>query len=267
MSRHKFTYTVKELLPYIDWSYFFHAWSISPSKSSDKAALELKRDAIEIAVNADCKVNAIFRLCDARSEGDNLRIDDTLLPLLRQQHSNNAPNLCLSDFVSPYSDKVGLFATAIESRFEESRAANDPYHNLLVQTIADRLAEAAATLMHLHIRTNSELWGYAPDEQLTTDELNHEKYQGIRPAVGYPSLPDQSVIYIIDRLLNLKDAGIQLTESGAMRPHAAVCGIMISHPAARYFAVGNISEEQFDDYAQRRGIEKSLLGRYLVKNI
>ena len=267
MNRHQFSYTAKELLPYIDWSYFFHAWSISHRNSNSEAALELQRDAINVITKSSCRVNALFGLCDARSEGDNLIIDGTTLPLLRQQHNNSGPNLCLSDFVSPYSDKIGLFATSIESSFEESRDANDPYHNLLIQTIADRLAEAAATLLHLHVRTNPSLWGYAPNEQLTIEELNREQYQGIRPAVGYPSLPDQSIIFIIDKLLNLNDAGIILTESGAMRPHASVCGIMIAHPAARYFAVGEICEEQFSDYAQRRGIEKSILSKYLVKNI
>lgn len=267
MKREQFSYTAKELLPYIDWSYFFHAWSISYRNSNSEAALELKRDAIDIITNCNCYVNALFGLCDAHSDGDNLLIDGVQLPLLRQQHNNGDPNLCLSDFVSPYSDKIGLFATSIERKFEESRDANDPYQNLLIQTIADRLAEAAATLLHLHVRTNPNLWGYAPEEQLTIEELNREQYQGIRPAVGYPSLPDQSVIFIIDKLLHLEDAGITLTESGAMRPHASVCGIMISHPAARYFAVGSISEEQFNDYAQRRGIEKKLLNRYLVKNI
>lgn len=267
MNRHKFSYTAKELLPYIDWSYFFHAWSISHRESCSEAALELQRDAIEIITKADCSVNALFRLCDVHSEGDNLIIDGTLLPLLRQQHSGSGPNLCLSDFVSPRADKIGLFATAIESSFEEARDANDPYHNLLIQTIADRLAEAAATLLHKQVRTDAALWGYVPNEHLTIEELNREQYQGIRPAVGYPSLPDQSVIFIIEKILRLKDAGITLTESGAMKPHAAVCGIMISHPAARYFAVGSISNEQFDDYAQRRGIEKNSLSRYLVKNI
>lgn len=267
MNRHRFSYTAKELLPFIDWSYFFHAWSISHRNSNSETALELQRDAIDIITNCNYCVNVLFGLCDARSEGDNLLIDGTLLPLLRQQHNNGSPNLCLSDFVSPYSDKIGLFATSIEKEFEESRDANDPYQNLLIQTIADRLAEAAATLLHLRVRTNPELWGYAPDEHLTIEELNREQYQGIRPAVGYPSLPDQSVIFIIDKLLHLEDAGITLTESGAMRPHASVCGIMIAHPAARYFAVGSISEEQISDYAQRRGIEKKLLDKYLVKNI
>lgn len=268
MNRHLITYKADELLPYIDWSYFFHAWGISHSNIECEAAQQLQKEAISfIKARDNCRVNTIFRLCDARSDGDNIYLDDTLLPLLRQQHCSSAPNLCLSDFVSPRADKVGVFATAIENNFEESRNTSDPYKNLLIQTIADRLAEAAATLLHREVRTSSALWGYAPQEQLTPKELNLEKYQGIRPAVGYPSLPDQSLIFIIDKLLNLSDAGITLTTSGAMKPHASVCGIMISHPASHYFAVGNISDEQFNDYAMRRGIDKSELKKYLVKNI
>lgn len=267
MSTHRFTYETHELLPYIDWSYFFHAWSISNRDSGSKAAKELRDDAIGLATQAQCRVNALFRLCEARSCGDNIILDNEPLPLLRQQHCGETPNLCLSDFVSPQADKVGIFATAIDPAFEKTRNADDPYHNLLVQTIADRLAEAAATLLHLHVRTTPALWGYVPDERLSIEELNREQHQGIRPAVGYPSLPDQSVIFILDKLLNLSDAGISLTTSGAMTPHAAVCGIMIAHPAARYFAVGNISDEQMNDYAQRRGIDKNLLVKYLVKNI
>ena len=267
MSTHRFTYEARELLPYIDWSYFFHAWGIGGRNSLGSAAQELRSDAIALIIESRCRVNALFRLCEARSDGDNIILDGTRLPLLRQQHCGEAPNLCLSDFVSPRTDRVGVFATAIEREFEASRSADDPYHNLLVQTTADRLAEAAATLLHLRVRTSPALWGYAPDEVLSIEQLNREEYQGIRPAVGYPSLPDQSVIFILDSLLQLDEAGISLTTSGAMTPHAAVCGIMIAHPAARYFAVGSISDEQMDDYSRRRGIEKSHLAKYLVKNI
>ena len=110
-------------------------------------------------------------------------------------------------------------------------------------------------------------WGYAPQEQLTPEQLNREEYQGIRPAVGYPSLPDQSVIFIIDKLLGLEDAGIKITPNGAMHPHASVCGIMISHPAAHYFAVGSIDTAQLNDYAARRGLPIEEIGKFLARNI
>ena len=117
------------------------------------------------------------------------------------------------------------------------------------------------------MRTESRLWGYSPDEELTIDDMLAEKNQGIRPAVGYPSLPDQSIIFTIDSLLHLDEAGISLTPNGAMTPHAAVCGLMIAHPAAHYFAVGKIDREQLIDYAARRGMEPDEIARFLAKNI
>jgi hypothetical protein len=175
-------------------------------------------------------------------------------------------NLCLSDFVSPHGDRIGLFAASVESGFGKEYA-DDDYKRLIAQTLADRLAEATATLLHKQVRTNEELWGYSPHEQLTTEELLAERNRGIRPAVGYPSLPDQSIIFTIDKLLGLKEAGIALTPNGAMTPHASVCGLMIHHPAARYFAVGKIDDVQLHDYARRRGVEPEAIIKFLAKNI
>lgn len=268
MKKHRLTYKADELIPYINWDYFFHAWSIPHTQQSEAAAIQLRHEAVELILSRNCNVHALFALCEARSTGDNIDIEGTLLPLLRQQHAlPGKHNLCLSDFVSPYKDNIGLFATAIEKSFEDKRSNDDPYTSLLIQTTADRLAEAAATRLHLDVRTRSNLWGYSPDESHSIEELLHEKHRGIRPAVGYPSLPDQSVIFIIDKLITLSDAGITLTTSGAMQPHASVCGIMIAHSAARYFAVGNICDEQLHDYAQRRGIPATKLSKYLVRNI
>ena len=263
MKRFLFSYTTEELTPYIDWNYFFHAWGID---SRNVKAEEIKHDAEVLLQKAkyEITVKAIFALCDARGVNDCIIVEDTTLPLLRQQHARKGePNLCLSDFIAPQGDKIGLFATAVE----EISHSNDTYEKLLAQTIESRLAEAAATLLHKEVRTRKELWGYAPNEQLTTEELKTEKNQGIRPAVGYPSLPDQSIIFIIDKLLHLQEIGITLTPNGAMQPAASVCGIMISHPAARYFNVGEISEEQLLDYAKRRGIKSDDLHKFLYKNL
>jgi cobalamin-dependent methionine synthase I len=142
---------------------------------------------------------------------------------------------------------------------------DDPYKHLLAQTLSDRLAEATAEVMHRDVRR--EFWGYAPNEHLSIKQLHREEFQGIRPAVGYPSLPDQSVIFIIDRLLDLKEIGIELTPNGAMHPHASVCGIMISHPASHYFAIEKIGEEQLHDYARRRGLPVNELRKYLARNL
>ena len=129
----------------------------------------------------------------------------------------------------------------------------------------DRLAEATAEKMHETIR--KEIWGYAPDEALSIHQLHNEEFQGIRPAVGYPSLPDQSVNFLLDKLLDMQQIGIQLTENGMMQPHASVSGLMFAHPASRYFSVGKIDEQQLKDYATRRGLPLDVMRKYLGANI
>ena len=268
MKRHIFSFDISQVAPFIDWSYFLHAWGIATGKESLQAK-EIMDDAKAMLAHTGNKysIKAVFALCDAKGDGDNIIIEDTTLPLLRQQHcKEGAYNLCLSDFVSPYGDKIGLFATSVESGFGNEFARNE-YHNLIAQTLADRLAEATATLLHKMVRTENGLWGYAPDEELAIEDLLAERNQGIRPAVGYPSLPDQSIIFTIDSLLNLNDAGIALTPNGAMTPHASVCGVMIAHPAAQYFAVGKIDGVQLNDYAARRGLPPCEIMKFLAKNI
>ena len=132
---------------------------------------------------------------------------------------------------------------------------------MLAQTLADRLAEATAELGHL--QTRREWWGFSPDEELSIDQLFAEQYQGKRPAVGYPSLPDQSINFLLDELMDMHSLGIELTETGAMKPHASVSGMMISHPQARYFMLRRISAEQVEDYARRRGVPLELMRRFL----
>lgn len=269
MKKHIFHYSITELVPYIDWSYFLHAWGLSPNTKGCGTADEVVRDANEMLneMQGRYSTHAIFALCDARGDGDNIIVEETLLPLLRQQHAAaGKPNLCLSDFVSPHGDRLGLFATSVDHDFGKEYG-HDEYMNIMASALADRLAEATATLLHKNVRTTGELWGYCPGEELTPEELNRETYQGIRPAVGYPSLPDQSVIFIIDRLLQMEDIGITTTANGAMFPHASVCGIMISHPEARYFAVGKISGEQFRDYTARRGLPEETTRKFLARNL
>lgn len=266
MKRHIFHYGIGEIAPYIDWSYFLHAWRVKPQTET---AEELIADARRMLQSLEGKyrTHALFALCDARSECDNIIVEGTALPLLRQQHCiTGKPNLCLSDFVSPHDDRIGVFAASVDSTFG-AEFRNDDYLNIIARTLADRLAEATASFMHRMVRTDSELWGYSPDESLSIEQLNREEFQGIRPAVGYPSLPDQSIIFIIDEILGLKDAGIEITPNGAMSPHASVCGIMLSHPAAQYFAVGEISEEQLNDYAMRRGVPVGTSRKFLCRNI
>jgi cobalamin-dependent methionine synthase I len=123
---------------------------------------------------------------------------------------------------------------------------------MMMQLLADRLAEATAERMHEEVR--KKYWGYACDEQLSIADMLQEQWQGIRPAVGYPSLPDTSLNFLIDELVDMQQIGIHLTESGAMKPHASVSGLMIAHPKAHYFSIGKIGEDQLRDYARRRGM-------------
>jgi cobalamin-dependent methionine synthase I len=142
---------------------------------------------------------------------------------------------------------------------------HDTYQKMQVQLLADRLAEAAAEKLHEEVRRT--IWGYAPNEHLTMEELHAERFQGIRPAVGYPSLPDASLNFLLDELLQFKQIGIRLTENGAMKPHASVSGLMIAHPAARYFSIGKIGDDQLHDYARRRGLPVSLLRKFLSSHL
>lgn len=291
------SYRVHDVAPYINWIYFFHAWGFQPRfaaiadihgcdscravwlttfKEEDRPkaaeAMQLFKEANRVLnqLDEDITVQCVFKLCQANADGDNFIIEDTVFPLLRQQtpHPNGSPFLCLSDFVRPLSsgipDTIGLFASSI-SENTESYYNDDPYKYLLVQTLTDRLAEAATEKMHEYVRKTA--WGYAPDESLTIPDLLIEKYQGIRPAVGYPSLPDQSINFLLDKLLDMKQIGITLTENGAMHPHASVCGIILAHPASRYFAVGKIGEDQLEDYACRRGMPVSKMRKFLAANL
>lgn len=189
--------------------------------------------------------------------------------MLRQQGiaACGQPNLCLADFVRPLSqgvaDRVGFFATSVDAAMV-SRCSCDCYDKMLAQTVADRLAEAAAEKLHHYVRT--QYWGYAPDEALSIADMLAGRYQGIRPAAGYPSLPDMSINFVIDKVLGMGEIGIRLTGSGMMQPHASVSGLMFAHPKARYFDVGPIGNDQLSDYARRRGLPLELVSRFLRRN-
>ena len=263
------TYRVHEITPYINWTYFFHAWGFKPTAAHSTEARQLQEDAFLLLEESEgvLTLPCLFRLCRANADEDNLLIEDTVFPLLRQQKpgTKGSPHLCLSDFVRPLSsgrtDTVGLFASTVNG-LETLHTPDDPYRDLLVQTLGDRLAEAATEKMHQYVRRTA--WGYAPDEDLPIPDLLAERFQGIRPAVGYPSLPDQSVNFILDALLDMQRIGITLTENGAMHPHSSVSGLMLAHPAARYFAIGRIGEDQLKDYARRRGLPIDVMRKFLA---
>ena len=261
----KLTYDISELVPYVNWVYFFFAWQIK--EESEKVRLRSEAETLLRQLNGRYHVYGLFGLFDANADGDDIILNGKRLPLLRQQQGK-PPYLCLSDFLLPLSrgesDKIGLFATSVDMGLETDFDA-DPYQKMMVQLLADRLAEAAAERMHEQVR--KVYWGYAKDETLSIPELLVEKFQGIRPAVGYPSLPDTSLNFVLDDLLDMKQIGIRLTESGAMKPHASVSGLMFSHPQARYFNLGKIGEDQLRDYARRRGLPIEVVRKFLASNL
>lgn len=261
----KLTYEISELVPYVNWVYFFFAWQVK--EDSEKVRLRSEAETLLTQLNDHYHVYGLFGLFDANADGDDIILNGKRLPLLRQQQGK-PPYLCLSDFILPLSrgesDKIGLFATSVDMGLETDFDA-DPYQKMMVQLLADRLAEAAAERMHEQVR--KVYWGYAKDETLSIPELLVEKFQGIRPAVGYPSLPDTSLNFVLDDLLDMKQIGIRLTESGAMKPHASVSGLMFSHPQARYFNLGKIGEDQLRDYARRRGLPIEVVRKFLASNL
>jgi 5-methyltetrahydrofolate--homocysteine methyltransferase len=192
---------------------------------------------------------------------------------LRQQNEKPAgnPNLCLADFVAPrdsgVADWVGGFAVmaggGIDARVADYEAKHDDFSAIMLKAIADRLAEAFAE--HLHHRVRTEFWGYAAGEKLSNEELIAEKYAGIRPAPGYPACPDHTEKGPLFELLDAPNtANMTLTESFAMLPTAAVSGFYLSHPEARYFAVGKIERDQVADYAHRKGMDLAACERWLA---
>ena len=197
--------------------------------------------------------------------------DVVRLPFLRQQIAKREgrPNMCLADFVDPKGDWIGGFAVSIhgiEPHLARFKAAIDDYSDILLKALADRLAEAFAEALHRHVRT--ELWGYAPDEQLTNEALIREQYRGIRPAPGYPACPEHSLKSKLFEMLDAHHAtGVSLTESFAMLPTAAVSGFYFGHPQSEYFGVARIGPDQVADYARRRGVEVAQAERWLRPNL
>ena len=203
--------------------------------------------------------------------GELLLDTKTVLHFLRQQNQKAAglPNLCLADFVAPLDcgreDYIGAFAVTagigIEKLIEKYEREHDDYNSIMVKALADRLAEAFTELMHK--RTRKEFWPYAVTEKLSNDELIREKYQGIRPAPGYPACPDHTEKAALFELLDAERTGIVLTESFAMYPASSVSGFYFGHPESKYFATGKISKDQVIDYAHRKDMPLEEIERWL----
>ena len=292
-----------EVATFIDWKFFFHAWRLTGKyddiatvcdctsckvgwlqqfneneRSKADEALKLFKDAQEMLRNIfekkTLQINASVYLGEAYSDEDDNIIFKTekgniKIPVLRQQHpSNDGFCYALSDFLTEKDDFCGIFATTVlgtEKMAEEFDKEDDVYNSILIKTISDRLAEAAAEWLHFKVRR--QIWGYAPDEKLTVKDMLQTKYKGIRPAIGYPSLPDQSIIFDLDKILHLNKIGINLTENGAMFPNASVCGLYFAHPKSKYFMIGKIDENQLMNYAQRKGKTSDEMKKWLASNI
>lgn len=279
MKRKLTTYDLADVEPYINWLYFYHAWGLSGKPEAEKQ--RIRSEALDLLHQWQGRYHtrAVTVLYDANADGDDLLLfpdsnsQDGMvrIPMLRQQHAvtdKGEPNLCLADYVRPLAkgirDKVALFCASVDAAPQQIFHGDD-YMSMLAQTLCDRLAEATVEKLHVDVRRT--WWGYAPDEHLTLQQLFHADYQGIRPAVGYPSLPDVSVNFLIEPLLQMSQIGIRLTQSGMMIPHSSVSGFMFAHPQARYFSLGKIDGEQLADYARRRGIPVTLMKRYLQSSL
>ena len=269
------SYSIDDLIQYISWEHFFFTWKVS---AQSEAARKLKEEAIALLdeLKDSVCVNFMLKPFNAHSDGDDIIVNQSVrVPFLRQQEpGSDGFCLCMSDYIKDSDDKLYVFATTVQQKDvqqkdvqqkdvqqgimqqetphqeimqqatmqqnEKMKVADDPYKALLIQTLSDRLAEAAA-------------------ERLQTDVEKAENLPPasiIRPAVGYPSIPDMSINFIIDQLCDFRSIGISLTESGMMKPHSSVSGFMILNPHAHYFSVGKISEDQLVDYARRRGFSE-----------
>ncbi len=277
-----------DLRQYIDWTPFFRAWELHgnfPGILKDEVvgetASQLFDDANamldQIIAEKWLTARGVAGFWPCARDGDDVTIhrvrreEHVVLPFLRQQvkKSRERANMCLADFIDPDGDWIGGFAVGIhgiEPHSERFQANKDDYSDILLKALADRFAEAFAERLHQHTRT--DLWGYAPGEQLTNEALIKEEYRGIRPAPGYPACPDHSLKPILFELLEAeKNVGLTLTESFAMYPTAAVSGFYFGHPESEYFGVARIGRDQLEEYAQRRGVDLETAERWLRPNL
>jgi len=286
---------LEEAARYIDWTFFFHSWELrgkypkifdDPVKGKDARRLfdEGQNMLQQIIDHKMIAMEAAVGFYPANSLGDDLLLynpqnaEELLqtIPLLRNQRKKEPgeANLCLSDFVMPpdqgRKDYVGaFFATAglgVDEWARKYEADNDDYSAVMLKILAQRLAEALAELLHREVRQS--LWGYSPDEKLNADDLLKEKYQGIRPAFGYPSLPDHTIKKPVFDLMRVNSlTRMQMTDSYMMIPEASVSGLYLAHPESRYFNVQKVLDDQLKDYARRKGMAEEEIRRWLSENL
>ena len=281
-------FPLTEIARYIDWTFFFHAWELR-GKFPDlldhpergKAARELYAEGKQLLSRMIDEhmvtANAVYGFWPAVADGETIVLYEDAsrarevarFPMLRQQQKfGDTPSISLADFVMPASEKgidyVGAFACTTGIGAEEVAqrfaAANDDYSAIMIKALADRLAEAFAELLHARVRAE---WGYGKDEALSNDDLIAERYRGIRPAFGYPACPDHSNKVELFELLRAPEVGIELTESFAMTPAAAVSGMYFAHPGARYFNIGPVLRDQVEAYALEKHVSVAQVERWL----
>ncbi len=290
--RREIAVPLEELVPYIDWTFFFTAWELAgkypdilshPEKGA--AARDLwengQRVLKDILAGKKLTAKGVYGFWPANAEGNDIVLYEdesrakvaARFPMLRQQAEKLGERFAsLSDFVAPREsgvlDYVGAFAvTAGIGELELAKAyekAGDDYSAIIAKALADRLAEAFAEYLHQKARAD---WGYGKDEKLSADDLVHERYRGIRPAFGYPACPDHTDKRTLFVLLDAPKVGIDLTDSCAMTPPASVSGIYLAHPEARYFMVGRVGKDQVEDYAKRKGMPLAEVERWLAPNL
>ncbi len=288
-------FDLAQIARYIDWGPFFQTWDLHgpfPAILNDPIVGESARRVFgdgqmmlkKVLANRWLSANGVIGLYPANSvDGEDIELytDDSRKVValrwygLRQQAQKpeGTPNRALADYIAPrdsgIADYIGAFAVTtglgVEKRAAQFEKEHDDYSSIMIKAIADRLAEAFAELMHERVRR--DLWGYAPGEALGTEQLIAEKYRGIRPAPGYPACPDHTVKTDLFGLLGAPDIGMSITEGFAMLPASSVSGFYLAHPEAQYFAVGKIGEDQLEDQARRRGIDRSLLDRWLAPQL
>jgi 5-methyltetrahydrofolate--homocysteine methyltransferase len=288
-------FDLTELAKYIDWGPFFQTWDLAGpfpqilkdeivGTEAQRVFSDGKRMLQRLIEGRWLTASGVIGLYPANSVGDDIEIyadesrSEKLMTWhgLRQQTEKQMvdgvmrPSRCLADFVAPEGkDYIGIFAVTaglgVEKKEKFFTDDLDDYSAIMLKALADRLAEAFAEMLHHRVRT--DLWGYAANEALSNEEMIAEKYQGIRPAPGYPACPDHSPKRDMFRVLQCEDIGMALTESLAMTPAASVSGFMLSHPESQYFNVGKIGEDQLKDLAARRGETEEQLQRLLAPNL
>jgi 5-methyltetrahydrofolate--homocysteine methyltransferase len=292
--KHLIDYPLQEIREYIDWTFFFLTWSLKghypqilDDEKQGEAARKLFAEANEfldeVIEKKMLQASASFGIWPANADGDDIILykDESRQNEVgrfyhfRQQEKKkgDAANLCLSDFVAPVEsgkvDYCGGFATTagigIEPWKEMYRKDHNDYKAIMIESLADRLSEAFAELLHEKVR--KEYWGYAPNENLSQDELQKVKYQGIRPALGYPACPEHSEKESLFNLLKAEEVGIKLTEHFAMYPNASVSGQYFAHPESRYFSLEKVGRDQIADYARRKGKQVDFVEKFLPTNL